>query len=222
MPGPVKTLRPAKSNVTPAAAKAKSGGAGSTSSAAKKTLKKSRLISSKLVFKGRVVHVYSDKVEEPSGVVVTREVIRHVGSVVILAIDESKNPKDPDVILERQYRHAVGGFLFELPAGRIEPGETALAAGKREMIEETGYRAKRWKPLTKYYASPGFLGERMQIFIARDIREGIAQPEPDEQIEILRMPLSQAMALVRSNKIQDGKTMIGLSLLDAALREGTL
>ena len=156
MPGPVKKSRPAKSNVTPSTAIPKSTVTARTSrpSAPKPALKKSRVISSKLIFKGRVIHVYSDKVEEPSGVIVTREVIRHIGSVVILAIDESQNPGDPDVILERQYRHAVGGFLFELPAGRIEPGETALAAAKREMIEETGYRAKRWKPLTKYYASP--------------------------------------------------------------------
>jgi ADP-ribose pyrophosphatase len=188
----------------------------------KKRAGKSRLLSSKLAYKGRVFEVYKDKVEEPNGLVLTRDVIRHSGSVVILAIDESKNPKDPEVILERQYRHAVGEFLLELPAGRIEPGESPLAAAKREMIEETGYRAKKWKLLTRYFASPGFLGEWMQIYLARDIREGIAQPEADEQIATLRMSLSEAMQLVRSNKIHDGKTLIGLSLLDAALRDGRI
>jgi len=184
--------------------------------------KKSRLISSKLSYKGKVFDVYTDKVEEPGGHLNTRDVIRHNGSVVILAVDESHNPADPDIILERQYRHAAGQFLIELPAGRVEPGESTLAAAKREMIEETGYRAKRWTLLTKYFASPGFLGEWMQIYLARDIREGEAAPELDEQIEIIRLPLSEALALVSANKIHDGKTLIGLMLYDAARRAGSL
>jgi ADP-ribose pyrophosphatase len=182
----------------------------------------SRLISSKLAYKGRVVNVYSDTVEEPNGLVFKRDVIRHNGSVVILAIDELVDPKNPIVILERQYRHAVGELLLELPAGRIEPNEPPLAAAKREMIEETGYRAKTWKRLTKYFASPGFLGESMHIFLARDIRTGVAQPEADEQIEILRLPLAEAMALIESGKIHDGKTLIGLLLLNDQIRRGVL
>jgi ADP-ribose pyrophosphatase len=183
--------------------------------------KKARLISSKLAYKGKVFSVFTDTVIEPSGVKNVRDVIRHNGSVVILAIDESPetgNPSDPIVILERQYRHAAGQFLLELPAGRIEPNETPLAAAKREMIEETGYRAKKWTLLTKYFASPGFLGEWMQIYLAREITPGKSQPEPDEQIEILRVPLSKALALIADNKIHDGKTLIGLSLYDASRR----
>jgi ADP-ribose pyrophosphatase len=141
---------------------------------------------------------------------------------VILAVDESKNPKDPEIILEKQYRHAAGQFLFELPAGRVEPNEAPLAAAKREMIEETGYRAKRWTLLTKYFASPGFLGEWMQIYLARDIREGTATPEADENIEVFRLPLSEALKLVAANKIHDGKTLIGLMLYDAGRRAGRL
>ena len=195
---------------------------GTLSSADKKRPTKPRLISSKLAFKGRVFSVVSDKVEEPGGHINTRDVIRHNGSVVILAVDESKNPRDPDIVFERQYRHAAGLTLIELPAGRVEPHESTLAAAKRELIEETGYRAKRWTLLTKYFASPGFLSEWMQIYLARDIREGAATPEPDENIEVFRLTLSEALALVAANKIHDGKTLVGLMLYDAARRSGRL
>jgi ADP-ribose pyrophosphatase len=188
----------------------------------KKPSTKPRLISSKLAFKGRVFSVVTDKVEEPGGHINTRDVIRHNGSIVILAVDESKNPSDPDIIFERQYRHAANRTLIELPAGRVEPHETTLAAAKRELIEETGYRAKRWTLLTKYFASPGFLSEWMQIYLARDISEGAAAPEPDENIEVFRLTLSEALALVAANKIHDGKTLIGLMLYDAARRSGRL
>jgi len=188
----------------------------------KKPSTKPRLISSKLAFKGRVFSVVTEKVEEPGGHINTRDVIRHNGSVVILAVDESKNPRDPDIVFERQYRHAAGLTLIELPAGRVEPHEAPLAAAKRELIEETGYRAKRWTLLTKYFASPGFLSEWMQIYLARDIREGASTPEPDENIEVFRLTLSEALSLVAANKIHDGKTLIGLMLYDAARRSGRL
>ena len=179
---------------------------------------KAKLVSSKLAYQGKVFNVYSDTVIEPGGGKNVRDVIRHNGSVVILAVDDSKSTRDPEVILERQYRHAAGQFLIELPAGRIELGEAPLAAAKREMIEETGYRAKKWTLLTKYFASPGFLGEWMQIYLATGIREGVATPEPDEHIEIHRVKLSEAMSLIATNQIHDGKTIIGLSLYDAARR----
>jgi ADP-ribose pyrophosphatase len=183
---------------------------------------KPRLIASKLAYKGKVFSVFTDQVQEPGGHINTRDVIRHNGSIVILAVDESQDPNDPDIILERQYRHATGQTIIELPAGRVEPGEATLAAAKRELIEETGYRAKRWTLLTRYFASPGFLGEWMQIYLARDIREGIATPEPDENIQVFRLKLSQALALVAANKIHDGKTLIGLLLYDSARRSGRI
>ena len=183
---------------------------------------KEKLLSSKVAYKGKVFDVYTDTIIEPGGHKNTRDVIRHNGSVVIIAVDESKNPDDPDVILERQYRHAAGQFLIELPAGTRDKGEAPLAAAKREMIEETGFRAKNWTMLVKYFASPGFLGEWMQIFVARDLRQGEAKLEADEHLEVFRMPLSEAMRMVAEGKIHDGKTLIGLSLFDAARRDGRL
>jgi ADP-ribose pyrophosphatase len=183
---------------------------------------KAKLISSKLAYKGKVFNVYTDTLIEPGGHRNVRDVIRHNGSVVILAVDERKNPADPDVIMERQYRHAAGQFMIELPAGTRNAGEAPLAAAKREMIEETGYRAKRWTMLLRYFASPGFLGEWMQIYLARDIRQGEAKLEEDENLEVFRIPLSEAMRLVAEGKIHDGKTLIGLLLYVAARKSGRL
>jgi ADP-ribose pyrophosphatase len=122
-------------------------------------------------------------------------------------------------LIERQYRYAAGQFLHELPAGRIEPGEAPLAAAKRELIEETGFRARRWSRLVRYYASPGFLGETMQVFLAEDIRPGVAEPEADEKIEIFQIPLSVLLGLIEEGKIVDGKTIV--SVLLYARRLGT-
>ncbi len=199
------------------------------SSGKRRTSSKPKLLDSRLSYKGHVFSVYTDTLIEP-GETRPREkdVIRHNGSVVILAIDETKNrelgtgPKNPAVFLIRQYRHAAGQFLLELPAGRIEPNERPLAAAKREMIEETGIRAKRWSVLTKYFASPGFLGEWMQIFLAQDLEHGVATPEEDEHIELIPTPLSHCLELIAANKLHDGKTIIGISLLAQGRRAGTL
>ena len=124
-----------------------------------------------------------DKLIEPGGHANERDVIRHNGSVVILAMDNSKSKKNPWIVIERQYRHAANQFLWELPAGKLDPGEEALAGAKRELAEETGYSAKKWKPLVEYYASPGFLGESMKVFLAEGLVAGEARPEEDERIE---------------------------------------
>jgi ADP-ribose pyrophosphatase len=190
-------------------------------SASTKPLKltgRGKTVSSKTVYQGNVFWVTRDEVLEPGGVKATRDVIRHNGSVVILAVDTESNPKDPGILLIRQYRHAAGKLLLELPAGRIEPGEKIIPAGKRELIEETGYRAKRWSKHVNYYASPGFLTETMTILLAEGLTLGEASPEDDEKIEIHMTPLSQVLRLIHAGKIEDGKTLIGVLLYDSLRR----
>lgn len=169
-----------------------------------------RVLESKVAFAGKVFSVTSDRVEEPGGVTATRDVIRHNGSVIVLAVDASKSARNPTVLIERQYRYAAGRFMLELPAGRIEPGEKPLAAAKRELIEETGFRARKWSSLTKYFASPGFLTEQMLVYLAEDIYPGEAQPEEDEKIELLHIPLRELLDEIAGGGIVDGKTMLSV------------
>jgi ADP-ribose pyrophosphatase len=179
------------------------------------TRKTARILSRKLVYKGPVFWITSDRVEEPSGVRVLREVVRHTGSVVVLATQDG--PRELHVLLERQYRHAADNYLWELPAGRIDKGEKILAAAKRELLEETGYTARSWTRILHFYASPGFVAETMTVFWARGLKAGPAQPEEDEVIEQHLIPLSKAVNMVLRGTIQDAKTIS--SLLWLALRQ---
>lgn len=176
------------------------------------------MLSSKTVYQGKVFWVTSDEVEEPGGVRARRDVVRHNGSVVILAVDATSSAackKDPKILLIRQYRHAAGQFLLELPAGRIDPGEKLLPAAKRELAEETGYRARRWSHYVRYFASPGFVAESMDILLAEDLIPGEARPEEDERIELRFTPLSEAVRLALAGKLHDGKTLIGVLFYNA-------
>jgi ADP-ribose pyrophosphatase len=175
------------------------------------------VVSSNLSYEGPLFRVFTDKILE-NGRELTRDVIRHNGSVVILAVDDAKSKQDPMIVMERQYRHAAREFLLEVPAGKMEEGEDALAAAKRELLEETGFKAKRWRKMIRYFASPGFLGEFMQVFLAEGLTLGDAQPEYDEQIEIEMMPLSKLLKMMDEGKIHDGKTLISV-MLYARLRE---
>jgi ADP-ribose pyrophosphatase len=166
-----------------------------------------KILDSKVVYEGKLFRVLQDHLIEPGGRESHRDVIRHNGSVVILAVDPSKRKKDPWVVIERQYRHAAGQFLWELPAGKLDPGEAALTGAIRELAEETGYQAKKWSALVEYFASPGFLGESMKVFLAEGLIAGDAHPEADEQIDFRLVKLSDLLEMVDKGKIVDGKTL---------------
>lgn len=169
---------------------------------------KARVLSSRVAYEGPAFWVTTDMVQEPSGIRARRDVVRHSGSVVILAVDDSHG--EPRVLLERQYRHAAGRYLLELPAGRIDEGEAELKAAKRELLEETGYTARSWNRVLYFWASPGFVAESMAIYLAQELTAGVAQPEADEAIELRLVPLREAVAMVMNGEIHDGKTISGV------------
>lgn len=173
---------------------------------------KARLVSSKVVFQGPLFNVVHDKIVEPGGHENERDIVRHNGSAVILAIDNEKNRKNPWVVMERQYRHAAGRFLWELPAGKIEPDEDPLVGAKRELAEETGYRARKWSELVQYWPSPGFVGEWMKLFVAEGLTAGESLPEEDERIELRLVRFDDLLKMVDKGAIHDGKTLAGILL----------
>jgi len=167
-----------------------------------------RVIESKEIYKGRVIQLKVDNIVEPGGVKAVREVVHHVGSVVILA-----HASDGRIVLVRQYRYAAREFLWELIAGGLEPGEKPLAAARRELLEETGYRAAKCRLLFDFFPSPGILSERMFLVEATGLTQAKAQPDPDESLEVGHFSLIRLSKMIRSRQIRDGKTLIGLMWL---------
>jgi len=170
-----------------------------------RTLTKARLLSSRILYRGPVFGVRRDRVIEPGGIEVTRDVVTHSGSVVLL-------PLFPDgrILLVRQYRHAVGRFLWELVAGRIDPGEPPLRAARRELLEETGYSARRLRKLLDLFPTPGFVSERMLVYLATGLQPGRARPEADERIQTRKFTLVALERMIHRGTLRDAKSVAAL------------
>ncbi len=163
-----------------------------------------KLVSSKELLKTKIFRVTEDDAVEPGGFEIKRAIVQHDGSAVMMPVNEKGR-----VLLVRQYRLPARDYLWELPAGRLDPGETALKAAKRELEEETGIKAKKWLKIASFYPSPGFLAEKMDLFLAEDLKQGEAKPMEDERIEVRWFKAKELDAMVRDGKIQDAKTIIG-------------
>ncbi len=170
-------------------------------------------LSSRRAYTGRVISLDVDEVRFPDGSVGSLEMVRHPGASAVLPILQA-DADDPEVLLIRQYRYAADGYLYEVPAGRLDPDEAPDACAARELREETGYTAARVEHLFTMYTTPGFTDEQIHLFVATGLVQGESQREADEFMELVPVRLSQALAMVQRGDIQDAKT--ALTLLYAA------
>ncbi len=174
-----------------------------------------RVLSHRRLYAGRVLSLDVDEVEEPGGVRAPREIVRHSGSVAVLPVDAEGR-----LLLVRQYRYAVDEPVWELPAGRLDPGETPEAGARRELREETGLAAGSIESMAFFYTTPGFCDERMHVFRATDLRQGEAAPEADERIETRWIDIEEALRWLASGELREGKTLVAV-LLEARRRAGS-
>ncbi len=166
-----------------------------------------KVLATRTLCRTKIFTVTEEWVVEPGGIEVRRAVVRHGPSAVMIPVDRKGR-----VLLVRQYRLPAGKSVWELPAGRVNPGETPLQAARRELLEETGYRARRWKKLLSFYPTPGYVTERMHLFVAADLEPGPARPDPDERIARRWFSPSEIQSWLRTGRIVDGKTLVGLLL----------
>jgi ADP-ribose pyrophosphatase len=167
--------------------------------------KKAKVLSSQTIYDGPVFGIRRDEVIEPSGVRTTREVITHPGSVVVLPV-----LPDGSILLIQQYRHAAHQYLWELVAGRMDAGESPREAAARELIEETGYRAKSLRVFLYMFPTPGFLEEKMYILLAEGLTAGVAEPEDDEKIISQAYNRKKLEEMIRTGKLRDAKSIAGI------------
>jgi len=159
------------------------------------------------IYRGKIIQLFLERVKLPNGHVTELEIVRHPGAAAVVPF------LDPDhVILIKQYRHATGKYLYEIPAGKLMKGESPLSCARRELEEEIGYRARRFKKLISAYTSPGFCNELIHIYMATNLLKTQQNLESCEVLEVIELPVRKVQAMIRSGKIQDAKSIIGLEL----------
>ncbi|MBE7048312.1 MAG: NUDIX hydrolase [Ruminococcaceae bacterium] len=171
-------------------------------------------IATEKIYEGQIITVRKDTVALPNGGKSLREIVEHPGGVAVVAIDENEM-----VYMVRQYRHAFGDVVMEIPAGKLDDGEEPNDCCVRELAEETGLSAGRYDYLGKFMLSPGFCKEWIHIYLARDLSIGKAHLDPDEFLEVIKVPLSQLVAMIMDNKLQDAKTVMGILKAWVMIRE---
>lgn len=168
------------------------------------------LMSTSLLHDGRVVHLSIDTVRFPDGSVGDLELVRHRGAAAVLPVVGGEGDEDPDILLLRQYRYAAGGEIWEVPAGIIEPGESWEDCARRELEEEAGVKAGKLISLTTIHTTPGFTNEEIHLYAAFDLAPGRVRTDDDEFLQVVRLPLSRALAMVRTGEISDGKSLVAI------------
>jgi ADP-ribose pyrophosphatase len=168
------------------------------------------LLSTRRLFTGRVVSLDVDTVRYPNGTTGELEMLRHPGASAVLPFLDDPGSDDPRVLLIRQFRHATDGFLWEIPAGRRDKGETAIATAHRELREETGHTCTRLEHLTTFWTTPGFTDERIDLFLAAGLTPGDSAREDDEVIELHEVRWSEVLRMVRTGELDDAKSVIAI------------
>jgi ADP-ribose pyrophosphatase len=175
-------------------------------------------LESRVVHDGRVVHLSVDRVRFPDGSVGELELIRHRGASAVVPILDDVDAADPRIVLVRQYRYAAGGFVYEIPAGIPSEGESWEDCARRELEEETGYLARDLFPLTWFFTTPGFTNEVIHLFAATGLVAGTVRRDEDEFMEVVKLPLSRVLELVRTGELRDGKSLVGILFLERFFR----
>lgn len=172
-------------------------------------------LDSRRVYTGRVVRLDVDHVRFPDGSTGQLEIIRHPGAAAIVPCVSDPPGKDPTILLIRQYRYAAGGFLWEVPAGTLDPGEDPETCARRELLEEAGVRAARLEPLTSIFTTPGFTDEVIHLYLASGLEQGTPLRERDEFIEVVPQPLSTVLARIRAGEVRDAKSIVAILYMAA-------